>query len=796
MSALFQRLRLSALDRKLVRDLWRIKGQAAAIIFVIAAGIALLVMSRGMMMSLEETMRAYYDRYRFADIYAPVKRAPDNLLNDIRALDGVADVSGRVQGGGLVNLPEVAAPISAQIVSLNPDDPAPINGVYLADGRMIDPAHGDEVLLLEAFASEYGLKPGDSISITMNGARHEFDIVGIAMSPEFIYTIPPGEIVPDPARFAIFWAGEEALEAAYDLDGAFNQAVLKVSRGADEEKLIDELDRLLAPYGAVGAYARADHLSDKFLTEELKQLDTMGRVMTPIFLGVSIFLLNIVITRLVQTEREQIGLVKAFGYSDGDVGAHYLKFTAVIAIGGALVGWLGGQWFGRWMAGVFQEYYHFPFLVFVPEFRTLGLALFISIAAAALGAFVAVRSAIALSPAIAMRPPAPPKYGRGIGFIRGFERVLDQPSRMILRRLSRQPIRAGLTVLGIGAAMGLTVMMRFNANATDYMLDVSFNVVDRSDVLVTFVEPLSEKTLFEIASLDGVSYAEPFRASPVMFSNERIEYLGSITGLPDNPILNRAVDSDLNTVNVRGEGIVLSEQLAEILEISIGDSLNVEVREGRRPDLEIPVVGFVEALIGTPAYMTLDALNRQLYEPQRVTGAYLKIDPLRNEEVYNALKDIPLVAGVSLRRESYQKFDQMIEEGAGVFRNVMSIFSIVIAAGVVYNGARIAFMERERDLASLRVLGFTKIETGYVLLGELAILAILAIPIGSLFGYLIWSYLAGALSTELYQIPTIFRADGLGYGAVIVFVSTAIAGALVMRDVAKIDMATALKARD
>lgn len=796
MKDLFQRLRVNALDRKLLRDLWRIKGQAAAIIFVIAAGIALLVMSRGMVMSLDETMRAYYERYRFADIYAPVKRAPDNLLSEIRALEGVADVAGRVQGGGLVNLPEVAAPISAQIVSFNPDAPAPINGVYLAEGRMIDAAHGDEILLLESFAHALDLAPGDTISVTMNGAQHEFDIVGLALSPEFIYAIPPGEFVPDPARFAILWAGEEALEAAYDLDGAFNQAVLKVSRGADEQKLIDALDRLLAPYGAIGAYAREDQISNKFLVEELKQLNTMGRVMTPIFLGVSIFLLNIVITRLVQTEREQIGLIKAFGYSNGDVGAHYLKFTAVIAIGGALVGWLGGQWLGRGMAGVYQEYYQFPFLVFVPEFSTLGLSLVICLAAAALGAFVAVRSAVTLSPAVAMRPPAPPKFNRSAGLSRWLDKTLDQPSRMILRRLTRQPWRAGLTVLGIGAAMGLTVMMRFNINATDYMLDVSFNVVDRSDVLVTFVEPLSDKTIFEIASIDGVAYAEPFRSSPVMFSNNRIDYLGAITGLPENPILNRAVDTDLNTVNIRGDGIVLSEQLAEILEVSLGDTLSVEVREGRRPDLEIPVVGIVEALIGTPAYMTLDALNRRLLEPQRVTGAYLKIDPLKSEEVYNALKDIPLVAGVSLRRESYQKFQDMIDEGMGVFRTIMSLFSIVIAAGVVYNGARIAFMERERDLASLRVLGFTKMETGYVLLGELVILAILAIPVGSLFGFLIWSYLSGALSTELYQIPTIFREDGLGYGAIIVFASTAIAGALVMRDVAKIDMATALKGRE
>ena len=789
-------LHLKALDRKLLRDLWRLKGQALAIIFVIAAGIALLVMSRGMMMSLEETMRAYYERYRFADIYAPVKRAPDNLLEDIRALEGVADVLGRIQGGGLVDLPEVAAPISAQIVSFDPAAEAPINGVYLARGRMIDPSQGDEVLVLDSFADAYGLGPGDTIAITMNGAQHEFDIVGLAMAPEFIYTIPPGEFVPDPARFAVLWAGEEALEAAYDLDGAFNEAVLKTARGADEQQLIDELDRLLAPYGAVGAYAREDQISNKFLTEELKQLDTMGKVMTPIFLGVSVFLLNIVITRLVQTEREQIGLIKAFGYSNADVGAHYLKFTVAIAVGGALVGWAGGQWLGRGLAAMYQDYYHFPFLIFVPEFGTLGIALFVSIAAAALGAFVAVRAAAMLSPAVAMRPPAPPKYGRGSGLGAWIENVLDQPSRMILRRLARQPGRAALTVIGIGAAMGLTVMMRFNVNATDYMLDVSFNVADRSDVLVTFVEPLSDKTLHELASIDGVSFVEPFRSSPVMFANERIEYLGSITGMPDDPVLNRALDADLNEVDVRGEGIVLSEQLAEILEISLGETLSVEVREGRRPTLELPVVGMVDALIGTPAYMTLGALNRQLLEPQRVTGAYLKIDPMMSESVYNELKDVPLVAGVSLRRESYQKFQELIDEGAGVFRSVMTIFSVVIAAGVVYNGARIAYMERQRDLASLRVLGFTKVETGYVLLGELWLLALMAIPVGSLFGFLIWSYLATALSTELYQIPTVYREDGLGYGALVVFISTAIAGALIMRDVAKIDMVSALKTRD
>ena len=787
-------LTLSMLDRKMLRDLWRIKGQALAIIFVMAAGLALYVMSSGMMIALEDTMRAYYERHRFADAYAPVKRAPNHLLSEIESLSGVANAEGRIHGGGLVTLENLRAPISARVISYDPDMPSPINSIYLVEGRLFRTTQPDEILLLKPFADAHGLQAGDDIAITMNGAQHTFTITGLVLSPEFIYALPPGEFVVDAGRFAVLWVGQETMEAAYDLDGAFNEVVLTTSRNTNMDELINELDRLLAPYGAIGAFERADQISDKYLTEELKQLETMGVVMTPIFLGVAIFLLNIVITRLVHTEREQIGLLKAFGYSNYDVGFHYLKFVMVIAIAGALVGWGGGQYLGRLISGIYQKYFHFPFLLFTPEFRTLVLAVLFSAAAAALGAWSALRSAITLSPAVAMRPPAPPHFTRGNAFSKTLTRILDQPSRMILRRVSRQPFRAALTILGIGAAMGLSVMMRFNLNATDYMLDVSFNVADRSDVLVTFTEPQSEATIYELSKVEGVIYAEPFRSSAVMFRSDRVEHLGGITGLTERPQLNRAIDANLAPVPISGDGIVLSEQLAEILDLSVGDVVTAEVREGRRPVLEIPVTGLVEALIGTPAYMASDALNRQLREPNRASGAYLKVDMEQRNQLYDELKSMPVIAGVSLRREAYENFQKMIDEGPGTFRDIMMIFSIVIAAGVVYNGARISFIERHHDLASLRVLGFTKIETGYVLFGELVLLAILALPVGSLIGFALWSYLAGALSTELYQIPVVYKENGLGYAAIVVLVSTAIAGAFVQRDIMKLDLATALKA--
>jgi putative ABC transport system permease protein len=784
------------LARKLRRDLWRIKGQALAIVLVIGAGIALLVMSRGMIASLDATMRAYYDRYNVADAYAPVKRAPNRLLEDLRRIDGVASADGRIVGAGLLSLETVAAPISARIVSINPGATRRINDIHLVRGRLPNPYAIDEALVLQPFAAARALQPGDAFEVTMHGARRTFRIVGLALSPEFIYTIPPGDFASDPARFAVLWINKRAMEAAYDLNGAFNEAILTLAHGADERAILSELDRLLAPFGASGAYSRADQISNRYLIEELKQLRTMDRVMTPLFLGVSIFLLNIVMTRLVETERSQVGLLKAFGFSNLTVALHYLSFALVIAALGAAAGWVGGLYLGRMITAIYQKYFYFPFLIFLPEYQTFGAALLASGATAGIGGLFAVASAARLAPAVAMRPPAPPRYARGGLLGAALLRSLDQPTRMVVRRLLRAPLRAVLATLGIGAAMGLAVMMQFNGSAIDFLLETNFNMIDRGDIYVAFAEPLSEQALFNLEKVDGVFLAEPARATPALFVNGNHEKLGAVTGLAPLPLLSRALDAELRPVEIHGDGAVLARQLRESLDIDIGDLLVIEIREGRRPVLEIPVAGFVDAMLGTPVYMRSEALGRALREPSRISGANLMIDPLRTDEIYDAIRNMPLAAGVSLRRESYLNFRKLLDEGPGTFRRVMMVVSIVIAAGVVYNYARIAFIERERDLATMRILGFTKLETGYVLLGELGALTLLAIPVGSLIGFLLWKFIAAALSTDLYVIPTIVEPRGFGVAAVIVIASAAAAGLLVQLDVNRFDLVPVLKSRE
>ncbi|NBC20911.1 MAG: FtsX-like permease family protein [Alphaproteobacteria bacterium] len=779
-----------------MRDLWRMKGQAIAIALVIALGVLMQVMMDGLVNSLDETRQAYYERYRLADVFAPVKRAPEQVSRELAGVPGVASVETRVNGGALVDLPGRAAPVRAQAVSL-PDFGAPrLNDVYLAEGRRIDPARHDEILLLQGFARAHDLGPGDTLSATMNGARRRFEIVGLAEAPEFVYTPAPGELAPDDSRFAVIWMSETALQAAFDLDGAFNEALVSLTRQARVEAVLDAVDRILAPYGSTGAYGLDDQMSNRFLSEEISGLRVTSASVPPVFLAVSAFLLYIVISRMIQQEREEIGLLKAFGYSSLEVSAHYFKLVMVIAVGGALLGCAGGVATGRSFAGIYQQYYKFPFFVFKVDPPAFAIGVSVSILSAAAGGAIVLRRVFALTPAVAMRPPAPADYSRTVRFGGWVKRHLDQPSRMVLRRLIRQPWRTFAAVIGIGAGMAVAASSLNLLAGFNRVLAQNFTLIDRSDVTVTFIEPLSARTVYDLGAVDGVIEVEPVRGVPAVLRHDRHSHRGELSGLVAAPRLYRPVNRQMDDVRMRGDGVILSTALADILEIRPGDRLVVDVREGRQPVLDLPVVAIADTLIGAPAYIELEALNRALKEPGRISGAYLRIDKARSEAIYETLKDMPGVAGVSLKAESRAAVEEIMDEGAGSMRFVMTVVAFVITFGIVYNSARIAYAERARDLASLRVIGFTRAEAAFVLLGELGIITVLALPVGVAMGWGVAQLLAAGFSTELYQIPGAFVPSAFGGAALAVLGAAVFSGWLVRRDLDRIDMVSALKTRE
>jgi len=788
---------MRALDRKLLRDLWLMRGMAAAISLVLIGGIATFVMSRVTYESLTATQARYYLDQRFAEVFARLARAPEAVAERLATLPGVNQVETRVVAPVNLEVEGFADPITGRIVSLPEFGEPRLNAPYLRRGRLPAPRADHEVAISENFAEAHGFQPGDRIAAIVRGHRQRLDIVGIALSPEYMYAIPPGAIFPDYERYGILWMNRKALAAAYDMDGAFNDVSFSLQRGASLGDLIDRVDLILARYGGLGAYGRDDQFSHRFLTEELRGLETMATVFPAIFLGVAVFLLNVVMSRLVAMEREQIATLKAFGYSTSRVAAHYLKLALAITTFGLTAGVALGLWFARGLGGIYQQFYSFPYLHFTLDPLILLQAVLATLIAALAGAAFAVRRAALLPPAEGMRPEPPPNYRATLLERLGLQRRLAEPSRMIVRHIARQPIKAGLTLLGIAAACGILMMTNFQRDAINWMVGVQYGLSSREDLTVIFTDPTPRRALYSLRALDGVEHVEGFRTVPARLVHGHRRYHASVDGIEPGGELHRALDAALQPVAIPEEGVVLTEYLArEILRIAPGQILTIEVLEGSQPVLRAPVVGVTREYLGVNAYMNRATLNRLMGEGPALSGARLAVDAEHQVEIYRHLRDMPRIAGTIVRDTAIEQFHEVMEETIIYFSFVTALLGGFVAFGVVYNSARIALSERGRELASLRVLGFTRGEVGYILLGEIGLLTLAAIPLGFLFGLGLSGYLSLAFSSDLYRIPLVVAPSTYALAAAIVLASFAITAVLIWRKLSRLDLIEVLKTRE
>lgn len=786
-------VKITALDKKVLRDLGSMWAQALAIAMVIGAGVAMFVMSEGMLKSLLDTRAAYYERYGFAQVFAPLKRAPNSLSSRLEEVPGVRFVETRIKKSVSLDMPGLDEPAQGRVISY-PIDPPRLNRLHLVEGRWFQGGRTDEVLVSEAFAKAYDLKPGGEVTVIMNGRREVLHVVGIVLSAEYVYTIPPGGLVPDNRRFGVLWLTRPALEAAFDMEGAFNDTLLALDPGAEVEDVKANVDRVLDTYGGIGSYSRERQFSNWFLTGEMNQLRNMSKIVPPIFLAIAAFLLNIVITRWIQTEREEIGLLKAFGYSTRAVGAHYLKLVLTITVVGIVLGFAGGIWLGRGLAVMYQEFFNFPFLYFRFAPHVFLIAGGVSLVAALVGTWSAVRRAAFLPPAEAMMPPPPTSYNRS-RFERFFK-SMSTPSRMVMRHIVRWPWRSLLTVLGNALAVAVLIGSMFFFGAIDTMIDIQFNRIERQDATLSFIETRTQKALEGIEVMPGVLKAEPFRAVTAKLRIGPAERRESIIGVFNGGEFSNIVDADFRPVDIPKDGLVLSKKLAEILGAGVGDTVLAQVTEGRRPLLELPVVQISETVLASPAFMDLEALNRLMQETGRMDGAYVRLDADKTSAFYKAVKNTPAIAGVAMKDATKKSFRDTMSENLLVMTTFNVLFAVVIAVGVVYNAARISLSERERELASLRVLGFTLGEVSYILLGELALLTVFALPLGCGLGYgLAWTW-ALSLDTDLYRIPLEVTHDTYGFAILVVLAAALVSGLLTFRRLGQLDMVMALKTRE
>ena len=719
------------------------------------------------------------------------------LRNQIAAIPGVSQAEARVVVDVQMQVAGVSEPATARLVSVPMDRRPSVNDIALVKGRFIEAGRANEVIASENFVEANELDIGDSVRVVLNGRLRDLEIVGVGLSPEYIYTIRPGELIPDDRRFGVFWMERRALAAAFDMEGGFNDVSLLLMPQTRPEEVIATLDALLEPYGGWGAIPRALQLSHWSVENELQGIQVAGFAIPAVFLAVAVFLLHVVLHRIVAVQREQVATLKALGYPNRTIAAHYTWWGLAISVAGTILGTVLGAALGRSLMAIYNQYYRFPSLEYHLDARVVAGAVLIGVAAAILGANSAVRQAVRLQPAEAMRPLPPAKYRPSLAERLGLQALLSQAARIILRNIERQPGRSMITVGGIACSLGILILGIFMIDSIDLMLDVQFAKAQRHDVQLTFAEPVSPGGIHELQRMPGVILAEPVRSVPARLRSAHRERQLAITGLPAASHLYRVIDvRTMESVHLPENGLVLTSGLAEILDVQAGDTVSVEVLVGNRPVRQVAVRGVVQQFMGLAAYMEINALRRLLREGPTLSAGYLTVDTAQLAALLRKVKLTPAVAGTGLKAAVLESFNETFGQNLGtmIFFNVL--FASIIAFGVVYNAARVSLAERSRELASLRVMGFTRREISAILLGELGVLALLALPLGLLAGYGLSSLVVKALQTELYALPFTANPQTYAWCALTILGATAISGLIVRRKLDHLDLLEVLKAKE
>lgn len=784
------------LDLKLFRDLGRMKGQMVAVSLVMACGLAMMIMTRSIVLTLESTRDAYYQRQRLADVFATLKRAPLSLADRVAEIPGVAAVEARVVVDATLDLEGMTEPASAHLVSLPEGRSQTLNQVFIRQGRLPQPDERRQAVVSESFALANKLQIGDSLVAIINGHRDTIIVCGIGLSPEFVFEARPGQTLPDNKRYGVFWMNYKAIAVPYNLDGAFNDICVDLSPGVVAGEVMSEMDRLLLDYGALGAYTRQEHNSARRLDDELRVVRALSVAYPVVFLSVAAFMVNAVLARLVRLQREQIAQLKALGYSSWQVGRHYLSYALVIVLLGTLTGGLAGRWMGGGLVGIYELFFRFPVLSFRMDYSALVIALAVSSVASFLGIVSVVWMAVRLPPAEAMRPEPPADFKPSALERTGLTRGSSPAFRMALRNIERRPVQSLFTVFGLALATGLMVLPGSMADSIDYMLTYQWNDVQRQDVVAFFAEPGSGDALHNLEQLPGVQLAEPVRSVQARIHYGHHSRKLAVTGLPRDADLNRLMDAERRPIVLPEEGIVMSAQLGKIFGARIGDVVQVETLEGRRESIGVPIRGFLEDFAGISAFMDINALHRLMHEGDTVSGAYMTVDAARWSDFMRAVKDTPRIAITLVKQDQLESFRSTTGQSIGILRRLYLVLAIVVAFGVVYNSARIALSERSRDLATLRVIGFTQREVAGVLLGELLLLIFTAIPAGLFFGKGLATFIIASVSTETIRMPLVISVHTYTMAVLVVGAASGASFMVVGRMLRKLDMVGVLKARD
>jgi putative ABC transport system permease protein len=750
---------VSVLDRKLLREARSSGPLLLAITSVIAVGVMCFVYMRSTYQNLGLAKFRYYAQCRMADFWVEVKKAPLVEVERITNIPGVAAIRPRIQFHATVDLERVAAPLNAMVLSL-PDERQPIiNDIVIERGGYFTDRRPDEVIVNAAFARRHAITPGQVIHLILNNRRQELHVVGTAISSEFVYLVAPGSIAPDPEHFGVFYLKRTFAEEVFDFDGASNQIVGLLDAGHQDrsQEILRQIEVLLAPYGVVTTYPRRTQTSNQFLSDEIRGLGIFSTMMPAIFLAVGALVLNVLIVRLVDHQRVIIGTFKAIGYSDAQIFGHYTKFALALGLGSGIVGLGLGYMMANFVTSLYRMFYEFPDLENRVYPLTYAGGLGVGLFCALVGSLQGARAGLRLKPAEAMRPK-PPARGGAIWLERfpWFWSRLSFGWRLVLRNVFRNRLRTAVGMFATAMGAGLLVTGFILASAIAYLINFQFESVTRSDLDLRFKDELGPGALLEARQLPGVDYVEPLFDVSCTFINGPHRRRGGISALVQHSRLTTPRDQEGQRIRVPETGLAMSRKLASLLHASVGDEITILPTKGLREERKVRVAELSDSYIGMAVYADIRYLSRLMGEEFAMTGAQMTVDqsPSVMKELYAQLKQLPALQAVNARANTIENLEFIVETQR-IFITFLVIFSGIIFFSSLLNSSLISLAERQREVATLRVLGYTQWQVGGLFLRESMVVNSLGTLVGMPLGYTLAYILSLLYDTEMFRFPLV-----------------------------------------
>ncbi len=779
-----------------LRDIKSNKGQYIAVILVVVIGIAMYNATLMSYENLSNSVEYYYEEYNLPHLFVRLNKSSESVVRVAEGVDGVTSARGRLVLDVPMEVPDYEGRVQARVVSVPPSNNDALNKLYLEDGRYVSGSYRDTVLVEKMFMEFHGLEIGSTIYPIVDGKRIELEVGGKAVSPEHIYVIPSAQaMMPDNERFTILFLEHGFMQQLFGYDGMVNEVIVEIKDEDRVEEIKKELEDRLKHYGLISVTERDEEVSYVMMENELNGLESMGSAYPVIFLTIGSIVIYMLLLRLVDNQRLQIGVLMALGFTKRAILFHYLGYALFVGFVGSALGSLAGIKLGGALTRYYLVFFNVPVLQIKTYVSVIIIGILMSVVFCGIAGLNAAKRVLKIAPAEAMRPVAPIEGKKWWG-----ERILPFIGsmkiswRLTFRNMWRNKKRTIFTVSAISMTVGLMISILMMLDSVDYLFEMAFGDALSYDYKVAFTTDVHQDIVNDLSEFEEITYVEPIAEYPFRLKNGWREKNTMIMGIERNSRVYHLSGLNGGRIDVPREGILLTEGLAESLGVKRGDMLTIEALNKPGIERQVTVKGLVEEYMGGSGFMELDVLNGVLQEGSTINNALINL----RYNSGNFVRDIEGMAYVQSVREPDDMVKQYNEYMGLMYAyiGVIITLSCIMGFAIIYNTTTISIMERKRELASLRIMGFTNKKVSELIFNENTAVSVMGLIVGMPLGRFMGVQMLNYVPEDMMSLPLVIFPKTYVLAAVTVALFVILAQMANMRRISRMDLVEVMKSRE